>query len=79
MKISSDFVLLDVKEGRHELRAHFGGRVVGPSKSELHIPVVISGFIYGAIGNDDGVSIEFGVDVTDVTVQPAVNQLMITQ
>lgn len=67
-KITSDFVLLDVKEGRHELRAHFPDKELGPSNPELHLPVVITGYIYGAIGHDDGVSIEFGVDVMDVTI-----------
>lgn len=70
-KIKSDFVLLDVKDGRHELKAHFSDKELGPSATELHLPVVITGYIYGAIGHDDGVSIEFGVDVTDVAVHAA--------
>lgn len=68
MKVTSNFVLLDVKEGREQLRAHFSDKVIGYSNPALHLPVVIKGYIYGAIGHDDGVSIEFGVDVTDVTV-----------
>jgi hypothetical protein len=32
------------------------------------ILVTIQGYIYGAIGRDDGVSTEFGVDVTDVKI-----------
>jgi hypothetical protein len=68
MNITSGFVLLDVKDGRHELRAHFSDKLIGPCRPELHLPVVIKGYIYGAIGHDDGVSIEFGVNVTDVTI-----------
>lgn len=68
MDVTSDFVLLDVKEGQDQLSAHFSDKVIGPSRPELHLPVVIKGYIYGAIGHDDGVSIEFGVNVTDVTI-----------
>jgi hypothetical protein len=68
MNVTSDFVLLDVKEGRHQLKAHFSDNLIGPCQPELHLPVVIEGYIYGAIGHDDGVSIEFGVNVTDVTI-----------
>ncbi|KAB2947900.1 MAG: hypothetical protein F9K19_25255 [Rhizobiaceae bacterium] len=68
MKITSNFVMLDVREGKDQLRAHFSDRRVGPSRRELHLPVVIRGRIYGVIGHDDGVSIEMGVVVDEVSV-----------
>lgn len=71
MNITSNFVLLDVKQGKEALRAHFSDRVIGPCKPELHLPVVIRGYIYGVIGHDDGESIEVGVDVTDVKIEEA--------
>jgi len=68
MNITSNFVLLDVLEGKDQLRAHFSDRRVGPSKPELHLPVVIRGHIYGVVGHDDGESIEMGVFVDEVSV-----------
>jgi len=35
-------------------------------QKDARIPVTIEGFISHRHGNDDGVSIEFGVDVTSV-------------
>ena len=68
MKISSDFALLDVKAGRHKLAKQFDG--FRTAEREDRIPVTITGFISNRWGNDDGTSIEFGVDVTDVAIKP---------
>lgn len=68
MNITSNFVMLDVRDGRDELRAHFADRRVGPCRPEQHLPVTIQGYIYGVIGHDDGMSTEFGVDVTNVVI-----------
>ena len=59
MKVSSDFALLDVTKGRIQLLKDVTN---GP------IPVTITGFITGRWGHDDGVSIEFSVDVTEVKI-----------
>jgi hypothetical protein len=65
MKIRSKFALLDVTYGRKAL-----DRLMPPGSQSLpkdeRIPVTIEGFISHRHGSDDGVSIEFGVDVTSV-------------
>ena len=55
-RISSDFALLDVKQGRVALarRINAGERV----------PVTIRGYIDTVHGSDDGTSIEFSIEVT---------------
>ena len=67
MKLKSDFAVLDVKRGRKEL-----AKMMPPGSNRLpddeRIPVVIRGFISHQHGNDDGESIEFGIDVTNVEV-----------
>ena len=63
MKIRSTFALLDVLGAdRHKLARHFD------INSHARIPVVIHGLIAGRWGGDDGTSIEFSVDVTEVTI-----------
>lgn len=72
LKITSDFVLLDVKGGRKALTKHFKDRPrLGLCPEHLRIPVIITGYIDGPIGNDDGVSREFEVVVESVTTAPA--------
>ncbi len=67
MKITSDFAILDVKEGREKLNEHFKDRPkLGPCPDSLRIPVIILGYIDGVAGNDDGVSREFSVTVEKV-------------
>ena len=56
-KLKSGFALLDVKSGRVGL-----AKIVKSNR----IPVTIKGFIDCQWGNDDGESIEFSVDVTEV-------------
>jgi hypothetical protein len=64
-KLTSTFAILDVKGGRHALAKHFKDRPrTGPCPAELRVPVTIHGTIDGVWGHDDGVSIEFSVDVT---------------
>ena len=72
MNISSNFLLLHVKEGRHELFDHFslGENPLHPCSEELRVPVEIRGYIDGVCGNDDGISIEYGVIVTNVETEP---------
>ena len=61
--ITSDFALLDVKDGRDRLF-----RFLGTSGERTPIPVTITGFITYAWGRDDGTSREFAVDVTTVSI-----------
>ena len=68
-KITSDFAILDVKTGRKALAKHFEKRPgTGHCPEELRIPVTITGFISGQNSRDDGVSIEFTIDVTSLSV-----------
>ena len=60
LKLKSEFALLDVKQGRTKLAKvvkHDSGR---------RVPVTITGYITGRWGNDDGISIEFEVEVEKV-------------
>jgi hypothetical protein len=69
MKIRSEFALLDVTYGRKVL-----DKLMPPGSRSLpkeeRIPVTIEGFISHRWGRDDGTSIEFGVDVTSVKIEP---------
>lgn len=67
VKYKSDFALLDVKSGRATLAKLFA--VNGyPEKVEVRIPVTIKGFITHRHSGDDGVSIEYGVEVSDLKI-----------
>jgi hypothetical protein len=67
--MKSTFAILDVTTGRKALAKHFADRPrLGKCPEHLRIPVVISGYIDGQWGDDDGTSIEFGVEVTDLRV-----------
>ena len=67
MKLHSKFAILDVTKGRKALEKIMPeGSQNLPKKDR--IPVTISGFISHQHSGDDGVSIEFGVDVTSVEV-----------
>lgn len=70
MKLTSDFAILDVKNGRNKLLKRVQGEGFGPTgrPTGARIPVTITGFIVGAYGGDDGTSREFEVEVTDLTV-----------
>lgn len=61
MKITSDFAILDVKEGRHELF-----KALKKKKSFI---VVITGDIDYVHSRDDGTSIEFAVLVDKVNLK----------
>lgn len=68
MKLTSTFALLDVTRGRKTL-----DKMMPPGSQPLpkdkRIPVTIRGFISHRHSSDDGVSIEFGVDVTKVEIE----------
>ena len=59
--IKSKFALLDVTTSRHRLQRCL-------TKGAAPIPVTIKGVIMEQTGNDDGTSIEFGVDVASVEI-----------
>jgi hypothetical protein len=62
MEIDSGFAILDVKKGRKSLLKHFMAR-------KGNIRVLIEADITGQWSHDDGVSIEFELDVKSVTVK----------
>jgi hypothetical protein len=64
-KLKSDFAILDIQGGRHALMRVMGNPT-GPTLCEP-IPVIITGFLIGPWGDDDGTSREFEVQVTKVT------------
>ena len=68
MKLQSKFALLDVQRGRKTLDKKMprGSHYL---PDDQRIPVVIRGFISHRHGSDDGISQEFGVDVTSVEVE----------
>lgn len=68
--IDSDFALLDVKKGRKRLAKKMPSGA-GVLKADERIPIVIHGFISHQASNDDGVSIEFAVDVEKVVIMPS--------
>lgn len=59
-QIRSDFAILDVKAGRHDLKSMV--------EAGLKFPVVIYGTIDTVHSHDDGVSVEFSLDVHKVTL-----------
>lgn len=67
MRIKSTFALLDVTAGRKKL-----DKMMPPGSHYLpdgeRIPVTIHGFISHRHGRCDGISQEFGVDVTKVEI-----------
>jgi hypothetical protein len=64
MKLNTDFAILDVKRGRKQLAK----RVKGKTSEPARVPVLIRGFLTNVWSRDDGVSIEFQVDVTSAEV-----------
>lgn len=63
-KITSDFAVLNIKKGRKKLR-----KVVGNHGwTGVRVPVTITGFVTSTWSQDDGTSIEFEVDVTELLV-----------
>lgn len=67
MRLQSDFAVLDVRHGRRQLDK-LCDKVGGHDLPE-RIPVVIYGWITHRHGRDDGMSQEFGVQVSRVEVQ----------
>jgi len=67
-KLSSNFVILDVENGRQALAKHFAKcPPVGECPEKLRVPVTITGYIDNVWGDDDGISQEFSVKVETIT------------
>jgi hypothetical protein len=64
VKYTSDFALLDIKQGRSSLK-----KVTDAQQEDVRIPVTIKGFITHRHGGDDGTSIEFGVEVISLKIK----------
>ncbi|MBC2806572.1 hypothetical protein C3Y94_025820 [Rhizobium ruizarguesonis] len=76
MKITSEFAVLDVKDGRHELHKHFEARpALGPCPDELRIPITITGYIDSSWGTDDGTSIEFSMIIENIVTAEDVKDI----
>lgn len=70
LTIDSDFAILDVKKGRKKLAKKVqSGHAAGILTGDERIPITIYGYISHQTGSDDGVSIEFGVDVEKVVIE----------
>lgn len=65
MSFKSEFAILDVKRGRKSLLKEIQRR---KRTGDAQIEVLIRGTLQGPWGSDDGVSIEFQVDVEEVEV-----------
>lgn len=63
-EITSNFAILDVKVGRKAL-----AKLVEQKK--MKVPVIITGDLNCVHSGDDGVSIEFALDVRSVKLMPA--------
>lgn len=68
LTIDSDFAILDVKKGRKKLAKKMP-QGAGMLAGDERIPITIHGYITHQTGSDDGVSIEFGVDVEKVVIE----------
>lgn len=70
--ISSTFAILDVQKGRHKLYRHFssGGYRIPFERcpENLRVPVIVTGYLSGIWGADDGKSREFEVHVDKVEI-----------
>jgi hypothetical protein len=67
-KITSEFAMLDVKVGRRGLAQYLRPQT-------MRVPVIIRGFIEYPWSDDDGESIDFGIDVTSVKIGKPVKVL----
>lgn len=67
-KYTSDFVLLDIKLGRVTLSKLFDTDGYPYNGENVRIPVTIKGFITHQHGGDDGTSIEFGIEPTEIKI-----------
>jgi hypothetical protein len=68
VKYTNDFALLDVKSGRASLARLFASNGYPADAKSIRIPVTINGYITHRHGDDDGVSIEYGVEVETLKV-----------
>jgi len=71
IRLVSDFAILDIKKGRQVLAEFYKTmpRTFGATPEAYRIPVIITGYIAGVWGRDDGISQEFYVTVERVETQ----------
>ena len=67
-KLSSNFVLIDIENGRKALAKHFAKRpFMGKCPEKLKVPVTITGYIDDVWGSNNGVSQKFSIEVETIT------------
>lgn len=69
VKYTSNFAILDVKSGRVALAKQLQPNGYPEKGITMRIPVTIKGFITHAHSGNDGVSIEYGVEVMDLKIE----------
>lgn len=74
-KLSSNFAILDVENGRKALARHFAKRpLTGKCPEDMKVPVTITGFIDEIWGGDDGISQEYSIKVETITQEKPVKR-----
>lgn len=68
-EIKSDFAILDVKSGRKILEKYFEKRKPNGTPINKPIKVIIDAEICGQWGGDDGVSVEFEMNINNIKIR----------
>ncbi len=69
VRYTSGFALIDIKSGRAALAKLFGPGGYPEAGQTVRIPVTIQGYITHRHGGDDGISIEYGVEVESLQIE----------
>jgi hypothetical protein len=70
MKLTSEFAIVSIRDGREELAQHFEERPrTGPCPEYLRIPITLVGYIDAPWGADDGIDQEFSIKVEQISTE----------
>ncbi|MBN8928031.1 MAG: hypothetical protein J0H19_15580 [Rhodospirillales bacterium] len=69
VRYTSGFALIDIKSGRVSLSKLFGPNGYPKDGQTVRIPITIQGYITHRHSSDDGVSIEYGVEVESLQIE----------